>query len=325
MGALGVTIGFASYFVIASILLTIIVINITKLGRKVSQINLRSSLKRIFDASVVNWIPSLIQQAGIHFGTITVFGTQGANQTGVYFIALSIVNALTALFSVLIILSYPVLSGMHNGRKRMSWHVIKICLILGMPIVSSIIFYSKEIMQLFGEDYLSGTLTLEILLVSVFPTIILMGIYYLVYAYGNYKQVFTIGLSSDGLRTILYVVLTPLYGLEGAAISYTIGSLVGFLVSIIIAKKIGMQIFWKDLAVILVIPSGLGFLFSSTEIHPLISISSTIIISYLVFLKLGVLTKSDIQETVTILPAKISKPLLSLVDNIGKKLNRDHT
>jgi len=89
MGALGAVLGFASYFVIASILLTIVVINITKLGRDVSQINLRSSLKRIFNASVVNWIPSLIQRVGIHLGTITVFGTQGANQAGVYFDDLS--------------------------------------------------------------------------------------------------------------------------------------------------------------------------------------------------------------------------------------------
>ena len=113
--------------------------------------------------------------------------------------------------------------------------------------------------------------------------------------------------------------------MEGAAISYTIGSLIGFLVSIKIAKEIGMRIFWKDLAVILVIPSGLGFLFSSIEIHPLITIFSTIIISYLVFLKLGVLTKSDIQECSTVLPPKISKPLVNLVNNLGKKLNRNYT
>jgi len=325
MGAIGVTIGFASYFVIASILLTIVVINITKLGKQISQINIRSSLKSIFNASVVNWIPSLIQRVGMHLGTIVVFGTQGANQAGVYFIAFSIVGALTAVFTVLVVLVYPILSGMQDGRKRLSWRVIKLCLIFGMPLVSSIIFYSKEIMQLFGEDYLPGTLTLEILLLSIFPTIVMMGIYYLVYAYGNYRQVFTIGLSSDGLKIILYFVLTPLYGLEGAAIGYTVGSLIGFLVSIKIAKEIGMRIFWKDLAVILVIPSGLGFLFSLTEIHPLITIFSTIIISYLVFLKLGVLTKSDIQESSTVLPPKISKPLINLVNKLGKKLNRDYT
>jgi len=214
---------------------------------------------------------------------------------------------------------------MNDGRKRMSWRVIKICLILGMPFVSSIIFYPQEILQVFGEDYLPGSITFQILLLSIFPTIVTFGIYYLAYAYGNYRQVFTIGLTSDGLKTILYFILTPLYGLEGAAISYTVGSLIGFLVSIIIAKKIGMLIFWKDLAVILVIPSGLGFLFSSIEMHPLITIFSTIIISYLAFLKLGILTKSDIEESSTVLPPKISKPLLNLINNLGKKLNRNYS
>jgi len=324
MGALGATMGFASYSIIASILLTVVVIKITKPRKEISKINLRSSLKNIFNASVVYWIPVLIQRVGIHLGTITVFGTQGASQAGVYFISFSIVGALTALFTVLVVLVYPVLSGMHDGRKRLTWRVIKICLIFGMPIVSSIIFYSEEIMQLFGKSYLLGTSTLEILLLSIFPTIVMMGIYYLVYAYGNYRQVFTIGLSSYGLTTILYFVLTPFYGLEGAAISYTVGSLIGFLVSIKIAKEIGMRIFWKDLVVILVIPSGLGFLISSTEIHPLITIFSTIIISYLAFLKLGVLTKSDVEESSTVLPTKISKPLVTLVNKLGKKLNRDY-
>ena len=161
---------------------------------------------------------------------------------------------------------------MKDGRKRLSWRVIKISLIFGMPIVFSIIFYAQEIMQLFGEDYSQGASTLDIRLLSIFPTIVMMGIYYLVYAYGNYRQVLIIGLSSYGLRTILYFLLIPFYGGEGAAISFTVGSLIGFLVSIKIAKDIGLKIFWKDLAIILSIPSGVGFFSSLIEIDGLFAI-----------------------------------------------------
>jgi len=324
MGALGIAIGYASFSVIAASITVLVVIKITKSRIGISKINFRSSLQTIFDSSVVNWIPLLIQRVGINLGIIVVFGAQGANQAGVYFIAFTIVGALTALFTVLLIITYPVLSGMHDGRKRLSWRVIKISLIFAMPFVSSIIFYTHEILQLFGKDYLSGDLTLEILLLSIFPTIVMTGIYYLAYAYGKYRSVLTIGLGSYGLATILYFVLIPFYGGEGAAISYTIGSLSGFLISIKIAKEIGMRIFWRDLGIILFIPSGLGVLFSSFEIHLAITIFTNVVISYLGFLKLGILTKKDIEESLTSLPPKISKPVTNLLNNLGQKLNRDY-
>ncbi len=324
MGSLGVAIGYASFSLIAVFLTALVVIKIIKPAKRFSSGNFRSSLQITFDSSVVNWIPLLIQRIGINLGLIVVFGAQGANQAGVYFIAFTIVNALTAIFTVLLIITYPVLSGMKDGRKRLSWRVIKISLIFGMPFVFSIIFYSQEILQLFGKDYFEGTSTLEILLLSIFPTIVMTGIYYLVYAYGKYRDVLIIGLASYGLPTILYFVLIPLYGGEGAAISYTIGSLSGFVISVIIAKNIGMRFFWKDLGIILLIPSSLGFIFSSLGIHVVISIISDVVISYLVFLKLGILTKKDVDDTFTILPQKISNPLTNLVNNLGQKLNRDY-
>jgi len=324
MGALGVAIGYASFSVIGAFLTLLVVIKITKPGRGISKINFRSSLKTTFDSSVVNWIPLLIQRVGINLGIIVVFGAQGATQAGVYFIAFTIVSALTAIFTVLIVIAYPVLSGMHDGRKRLSWRVIKISLIFGMPFVSSIIFYPQEILQLFGKDYLLGDSTLEILLLSIFPIIVMTGIYYLAYAYGKYRQVLIIGLASYGLPTMLYFVLIPFYGIEGAAISYTIGSLSGFLISIKIAKDIGMRIFWRDLGIILLIPSSLGFLFSSFEIHLVLTIFANVVISYLGFLKLGILTKGDIEDSLAILPPKISKPITNLANNLGQKLNRDY-
>jgi len=193
-----------------------------------------------------------------------------------------------------------------------------------MPFVSSIIFYSQEILQLFGNDYVAATLTLEILLLSIFPTIIMMGIYYLVYAYGKYRHVLIIGLASYGLPTILYFVLIPVYGGEGAAISYTVGSFSGFLISVIIAKNIGMRIVWKDLGIILLIPIGLGLIFSSLEMHVGINIIGNVVISYLAFLKLGIMGKSDIEDSLDILPSKISKRVTNLVNSLGQKLNQDY-
>ena len=86
------------------------------------------------------------------------------------------------------------------------------------------------------------------------------GIDTLVYSYGNYRQSLTIGLAMNVPRTILYFILVPVYGSSGAAMSYTAGSMIGFVVSIIIAKKIKMLVDWKSLVFIIAMPSGIAFI-----------------------------------------------------------------
>ena len=63
-------------------------------------------------------------------------------------------------------------------------------------------------------------------------------------------------------RAVLYFALVPIYGGIGAAIGYKLGTIIGCIVSIIIAKKIGMLLFWKDLAVIFFIPTTIAFTLS---------------------------------------------------------------
>ena len=115
-------------------------------------------------------------------------------------------------------------------------------------------------MQLFGAGYIEGSSTLEILLLSILPNAIVGGITILVFSYGNNKQVLMLGLASSLPRTVLYFLLVPIYGGVGAAITYLIGSLIGFVLSIIITKKVKMRVFWKDLGYVILIPTILAFL-----------------------------------------------------------------
>ena len=49
-----------------------------------------------------------------------------------------------------------------------------------------------------------------------------------------------------------------------------------------------------------------------------------VFISYLAFLKLGIMGKSDIEDSLDILPSKISKRVTNLVNSLGQKLNQDY-
>ena len=154
---------------------------------------------------------------------------------------------------------------------------------------------------------------MQILLMSTFPIIVLSGIDALVFSYGKYRQALVINLASSVPRTILYFILVPAFGMTGVATSYTIGSLIGFVVSIIIANKMKMIIFWKRLALTLFIPISIAFILSTLDVNYIVGIIATIMISYLLLMKFHIIEKSDASFLIDLLPGNISEPLLAIL------------
>ena len=140
---------------------------------------------------------------------------------------------------------------MSDRRKRLVWQAMKLSLVVTLTIASAAIAYSDDIMMLFGTHYVDASMTLKILLLSVLPFTLNVGIGTLVYSYGNYRQVLALGLASSVPRIIFYFVFVPMFGNNGAALSFTLGSIIAFVVSLVVAKKIGMFMFWKDLCQLL--------------------------------------------------------------------------
>jgi O-antigen/teichoic acid export membrane protein len=179
-------------------------------------------------------------------------------------------------------------------------------------------------MQIFGHNYLEGTLPLQLLLLSILPTAISAGISILMFSYGNYREVLIIGLTTSIPRILLYFIFIPWYSGGGAALSFTLGSVIGFIVSIIIGRKIGKIIFWKDLCLIFIIPILFGFLLSNINIHFVPAMVISIILSYLLLLKLEIINRNDVQDSLVVLPSSIANPVIDTVNKIGSKLNKNY-
>jgi len=216
------------------------------------------------------------------------------------------------------------LSSMSAGRNLFLWRVIKIGLLIVLPLSSSAIFYSTDIMQIFGYEYAEGSLPLQLLLVSILPIAVSAGISILMYSYGSYREVLIIGLATSVPRIILYFIFIPWYSITGAAMGFTIGSIIGFIVSIIISKRLGKIIFWKELGIILFIPTLFGFLSSNLNIHFIPSILLAVILSYILLLKLRIVNKNDVTDSFSVLPSNLGTPLSGLVNKIGSKLNKNY-
>ena len=321
METLGVVIGFTLFFIISAILLAVNLSMILKSSEIKSEIKIKNAIRITFSSSVVTWIPDLIRRPGFYLGTIIVFGTIGASQAGIYFITFSIANALITIVQILLTYGLPLLSGMNEGRKKLAWRLTKMSLVFGLPITTIVMFFPNNILQVFGKDYLEGSFVLQILLLSILPVIVGRGIMTLVYAYGNYSHVLAIGLAMNLPRIVLYFILVPMYGISGAAFSFTIGSLIGFIVSLVIAKKVGMKISPKDLMILFFIPTILGLVLSYYEMNFVLSIIIILLVSYISYLRIGIISRDDLNDSILILPNKISGPTLKILNKFAKKIN----
>jgi O-antigen/teichoic acid export membrane protein len=326
VGVFGLALGYSFLGnTISSILIAVIIIKlfkVTEINRKAEVVEIKHASKNLLTASVVAWIPNLITTVGLELGTLVVFGIWGPDQSGIYFIVITLVSGINSILYSLFTIALPFLSSMVDGRKRFAWETIRMSSIIMLPISFSLFFYAKDVMQLFGPSYVEGTLLFQILLLSVFPSIVAGGVETLVYSYGHYRRSLAITIVMNVLRAFLYFIMVPNYGITGAGISYTLGAIIGFSMSVIVAKSIPMKIAWKSLLLVLIIPMAINFLVAAMHITYIIGIPFTLVISYLILIKLRILTRPDIIYLIELLPCRVSKPLIRGFTKIEKAFDK---
>lgn len=320
----GILIGFMLAPIVSIIILAIAISrkilrqDITKHDKKPNFESFKS-LRDIFMAGTSFWIPGIVNTIGSQLGTILVLLSVGASQAGIYFLSFSIVTAIIMINSVLSTLAYPTISSMVDGRKGAVWRFMKISLVLTIPVSLVVIFYAGEVLNVFGNSYSEGKSYLQILLLSILPTTILSGTSVLSYAYGNNRLVLGVGLFTSLPRIFLYLIFVPLLGGNGAAFVYLFGSIIGATVSIIICKSIGLKIFWKQIALLFIIPALLLFIFVYFNINYILATLLTLTISYSIYLLLGLISKEDIQDILKILPPRLSDLLIIMVRKVSNE------
>jgi O-antigen/teichoic acid export membrane protein len=261
---------------------------------------------------------------GANIGTVIVFGSVGSSEAASFFLANLITSAVVGTVTPLYEIAYPALSAMNDGRKRFAWKIIKLALLISAPLSLAFIFYSDDVVHLLGQDYSNASNPLKILLLGVIPGSFILMIGNLLYSYGNYRQVLYLGLATSIPRTILYFLLVPAFGAIGGAAGYTIGTMIALILSFVLAKNIGMRVSWKQVALIVIILLVTAFIFSYFQINYILGIIGTVAISLIAFLKVKILTKSDIEVSINILPKGIAKPLSIVLNRVGTALNKDY-
>ena len=321
---LGILIGFSIAPILSAILFAFYTMSFFKGIKKKPSLKFVQSFRLLLSASVASWIPSLIDSIGAQLGIIVLLAIQGASQAGVYYVAFQITMGISTVIWALYTVVFPALSAMDEGRKEFLSRSIKIGLIIILPLSSALVFESREIMQLFGPNYIEGSFQLQVLLMSLFPTMVTVAISFLMYSYGRYKEVLMIGLAASIPRIFLYFIFITWFGNIGTAYSYIVGSIVGFILSVVLAKRIVFTMYWKVLILIFLIPMIIAFLWSNLTLHFVPNILLSIICSYLLLLKCMIINRSDVQACFASLPPNIANPIIGTVNKLGSVLNKNY-
>jgi O-antigen/teichoic acid export membrane protein len=324
IGAFGVAISIASFTILETIILgfNIRTSIFRKKSEQKSEIRITKAIKMLLTSGMPSFVPSITAAMGSQVGTILIFGLQGASHAGSFYISYSIYNALYTGMSVIFSITFPVQSALDSGHQIFAWRIIKISILAIAPLSFATMTYSAGILSIFGKGYVNGAPALEILLLSIVPVAITYGISNLAYSHGVYKQVMIIGLVTSLPRTILYFILVPHLGEIGAGLSFTVGSIAGFILSVMISKEYEMNLLWKDLFLISIVPLGLSYLMSLLHVNFIPGIIATLLMSYAIYFKLKILVRNDIEDSLTVLPPRLSKPTQKILDLVGKKWSK---
>ncbi len=305
-GGLGAASGFLIAYTVTLTIITIILINTIGWLRIPKLRMLKVKGEEIIRAGAANWPSAILILIGPQLGVIFVFGYKGAIEAGLFYIAQAMMFVIFAIPSSIMAMTFPLLSGMRDGRKRTIWRIIKICLVFSIPIIIVALLYSHIALALLGQEYIAGDTIFAILLISIVPSIIVLGVTNFVFAYGLYREVLSISLARFIPRIIFYIVLIPWFGGVGAAEATFIGSIVALILSCFIANKLKLKINWRDIMLTIIIPVLLSLPIYYFRVHWAIGSLIILSISFLSYAKMKLLVKNDLREiSQAFLPQKI--------------------
>ncbi|MBO9483104.1 polysaccharide biosynthesis C-terminal domain-containing protein [Salinisphaera sp. G21_0] len=112
--------------------------------------------------------------------------------------------------------------GKSEQLQRIALKATKLMVLFALPIVGFMLIFPEWLMWLFGEQYKSGANLLRILALGQFVNVMTGSVGYLLSMSGHERDLRNVVFISGPMAIILALVLTPLYGVTGAAVATAI-------------------------------------------------------------------------------------------------------
>ncbi|MCX8171431.1 MAG: oligosaccharide flippase family protein, partial [Candidatus Bathyarchaeota archaeon] len=249
----GLMMGYVAAGLLTSILTLVIPIRILKrlgAGFSLSIISIKDAIK----AGTAVWVPNILTLLGQWVGVLGIFSMIGLVETGLYFIALMITSIIMSLPQSILTLSFPSISGMLDGKKRVMFRTVKISASFMAPMAFFLISYPSILPEFLSETYTGASELIRILAIGYLILPMVAGYTYYAYAIGKYKDVLTIGLAGTIPRLLLYPIMIGLHGDIGAAVTFSIGNATALIAVITCARKVGYNLHFREYLKVVIIP-----------------------------------------------------------------------
>ena len=232
--------GYATFVIISIILLLKNYQTITKNMSYLDNFNKNDIMKKFSHYGIVSMVGT-VASTGTGYLSILVIGMYlSQSDAGLYSSVLAIVSILMFIPKLFTQVFLPEISNLFGAKKnkeitQLFYQTSKIMISLSAALCTIVYLISSDILNLFGEEFVKGSIILQLLLPSVFIRItsipfvsFLSGTKYIIYPNIGGVIIFFVSLIS-------WVILVPNYSLLGVAIGYTIGNITGVSYQILMA------------------------------------------------------------------------------------------
>jgi O-antigen/teichoic acid export membrane protein len=157
-----------------------------------------------------------------------LLGRLSITDLGIYYMALTFVPFIPIVLTSINSIFAPVISQVWSEGKMDELHRLyrfftKWGLLLSIPIVYMVAFFRKNLLLLFGEEFVAGEQVLLILAIAHFINLSLGSVGMLLQMTGKHVPMLRITIIKTTITVLLMFFLIPTHGLQGAAIAIAIG------------------------------------------------------------------------------------------------------
>ncbi len=235
-GVIGVLWGYIARSVVAASMTVLLLVKNSLLYPKP---NFRGVLN-IIRVGIAFYIPGLITSITQQAGLIAVFVSQGATETGTYYVATMLANVVTMFPMTLAMLSLIVASskGVDSGATVIE-RVVKVGASLATLIALGGYIVTKPLLKLLGESYLSSAPVAYLLFISAPIMVFNTSSFNMLLLEMRLGIVFACALTGAVTRLIIYVLSIPVLGGLGAAVAnLTAAAIVTMIMKFIVSRRV---------------------------------------------------------------------------------------
>jgi O-antigen/teichoic acid export membrane protein len=296
--SMGTLLSYSSFLFISTAWYSVYLIKILRKTPSRATENILHNIKHILTAGLASWVPHIISVLGSQLAIITVFSLEGSIEGGKFYLPMAIYTV--TLFIVIGInrVSHPLVAGMSTKNQQTAYlsYSMKIAFMFTMPIAASLLFFPEKFLSLVGREFGSAGDTLAIFMLSVPFSIISEMVFYFIYGRGDNRTVLYLGLAGNIPKIILYFLIVPVFGANGAALAYLIGSLAALVFSLKVIKVHSLVVHYTNCMILTGIPLAIGIVTWLLDIQFLLSSAIILFGSLLAYVKIRLFTDADLQN-----------------------------